>query len=468
MQTTGLTDRPPGFYLDESSFSWNAWTLVQGGVDEFGRPWPLFFESFGDWKTAPYIYLLAGVFTVTGPSILAARAVSAIAGLATVSLLAWLGYRSTKRPAIGLLTGAAALLNPWTFEPTRLALEVAFMPALVAAFLVVLHMRPPTRDRWVSSALALALVLALITYTYTLGRLLGPLLAAGLVLYVGQRSWKAVLGTWIVYAALCVPLLLFAATNPGALTVRLAEAGYLGGPLPEIVGRFVEQLAGNVDPGRALWVGDHNERHHVKGIMGSLLVGTLLLALVGIVRAAGYAVRDPWARYLLYGLVVSYVPASLTTDPFHVHRLIAVPVFLIALTIPAQAWLLGRGRAVSLRRATFVLLAVAVLAQGAYFQIRYDEAARGRGHWFDDAYPGLLDVALATGETPVYLVDGIVPAHVHGLWYGAVRSVRPERFVHLPRDTRAPSGALVLSSESDCAPCVELASGGFFRLYRVP
>ena len=55
VQFTGLTDRPTGFYLDESSFSWNAWSLVHTGADEHGRPWPIFFESFDDWKTAPYI-----------------------------------------------------------------------------------------------------------------------------------------------------------------------------------------------------------------------------------------------------------------------------------------------------------------------------------------------------------------------------------------------------------------------------
>ena len=75
VQYTGLTDRPTGFYLDESSFAWNAWSLVTTGADEHGRTWPLFFESFGDWKTAPYIYLLAAVFAVTGPSILAARVI---------------------------------------------------------------------------------------------------------------------------------------------------------------------------------------------------------------------------------------------------------------------------------------------------------------------------------------------------------------------------------------------------------
>ena len=109
-----------------------------------------------------------------------------------------------------------------------------------------------------------------------------------------------------------------------------------------------------------------------------------------------------------------------------------------------------------------------MVVQGVWFQVRYDELARNRGGWFDAEYPRLLDEALAAGADPIYLEDGIVPGYVHGYWYGALRGVGPERFVHLPRDTRAPSGALVLSSVTDCTPCEELDAGGFFKLYRVP
>ena len=61
-----------------------------------------------------------------------------------------------------------------------------------------------------------------------------------------------------------------------------------------------------------------------------------------------------------------------------------------------------------------------------------------------------------------------MPGYIHGYWYGALRGVPPERFVHMPRATRAPSGAIVLSSVTDCTPCQELDAGGFFKLYRVP
>ena len=467
VQFTGMTDRPPGYYIDESSFSWNAWTLDMAGVDEHGRSWPLFFEAFGDWKTAPYIYLLAAVFAVTGPSILAARTVSAIAGVLMVAFLGTLAWRMTRRIEIALLTGAMALLLPWTFEPTRLAFEVALMPALIAGFLLALNARPPGSTRW--SFVLLAGVLALLTYTYTLGRLLGPLLALGLIVYVNRDRWRPVLATGVAYGVLLIPFVLFYFASPDAALVRLNEAGYLNRPLPDIAGTFIAQLLGNLDPYRWLVSGDPNMRHHAPEISGPMLIGVLAFGLIGLAVAISRVRAEPFARYLLFGLGVAFIPASLTLDVFHQHRLIAVPVFVLALTIYAQDWLLSlAARWRTAGRAVFAVLAVIVIVQGAWFQWRYDTVARGRGGWFDSDYPRLLDMALATGADPIYLEEGIVPTYIHAYWYGALRGVPVERFERLPRDVRAPSGALVLSSVRDCTPCEQLSEGGFYRLYRIP
>jgi hypothetical protein len=467
VQFISMTDRPSGYYIDESSFSWNAWTLDMSGVDEHGRPWPLFFEAFGDWKTAPYIYLLAAVFAVTGPSILAARTVSAVAGVLTVAFLGRLAWRMTRRVEVAVLTGAMALLLPWTFEPTRLAMEVALMPALIAGLLVVLHARPPGSTRW--SFPLLAGILALLTYTYTLGRLLGPLLALCLIVYVNRDRWRPVLGTWILYGVLLTPFLLFYLGSPDAALVRLNEAGYLNRPLPDIAGTFIAQLLGNLHPYRWLVSGDPNMRHHAQAIGGSMLIGVLAFGLIGLTVAISRVRTEPFARYLLFGLAVAFIPASLTLDAFHQHRMIAVPVFVIALTIYAQDWLLSLGaRWGSAGKAAFAVLAVVVIVQGTWFQWRYDSVSRTRGPWFDSDYPRLLDMALASGEDPIYLEEGVVPTYIHAYWYGALRDVPVERFERLPRDVRAPAGALVLSSVVDCRPCEQLSEGGFYRLYRVP
>src|SRR3982750_4433431 len=88
-----LTSNPPGFYIDESSIAYNAHTVSQTGCDENGVSWPLYFRAFGDYKNPIYIYLLAGLFRLTGPSILVARLLSATAVVLAAGTLGLLARR---------------------------------------------------------------------------------------------------------------------------------------------------------------------------------------------------------------------------------------------------------------------------------------------------------------------------------------------------------------------------------------
>jgi hypothetical protein len=147
--------------------------------------------------------------------------------------------------------------------------------------------------------------------------------------------------------------------------------------------------------------------------------------------------------------------------------LIGVPVFLIVLTIPAQGWLLEGGPGAGARRAVFATLVAATMLQGTWFQVRFHQVAPLRGVWFDDSFPGLLDEALATGASPIYLVDGIAPPYLHAYWYGLLRGVPQDRFVHVLAGQSPPSGATVVSGEVECNACTMIDARGFFKLYRV-
>src|SRR6185503_15421654 len=336
----GVPHHPPGFSIDESSIAYNAYTISQTGRDEYGQQGPLFFQAFGEYKNPTFIYLLAAIFRVTGPSITVARLLSATLGLLCSCLLGSLAWRITGRLIAVVMVAISSLLTPWLYESSRLVFEVAIYPGLLALFLLALW-RASTREKWeTTDILALASTLALLTYSYSIGRLLAPLLAAGLAFFITRLRWPGVVKTWAVYALTLIPLFVFYRRHPGAMTGRFSLLTYIT-PQTSLVDdarQFIWHYIANINPGRWLFTGESNVRDHVSGT-GALLATTVFLGLGGLVLLWRYYRRDAWWQFILYALVVSVVPASLTRNEFPQLRLIAFPVFFLVLTLPAITWL---------------------------------------------------------------------------------------------------------------------------------
>lgn len=467
LYTFGVEVNPPGFYLDEASISYNAYTISVDGRDEHGVPWPVYFQTW-DASVAVnpvYVYTLAAVFKVFGPSILAARLLSAAAGFLAAVLLGVLAGRATGRRDVGLIVAGSALLMPWLFQVSRLVFEVALFPLVLAVVLTLIH-RVHARPTWSApQIIGVGAALGVLTYTYTIGRLLGPLLALGLVIFASRRRAPSIVLTWIVFGVALLPAVAFNVANSGALSARADLLGYIrpGVPLNDIAGQFINHVLANLDPRRLLLLGDPNIRHHVP-VMGSLLAASLVLVLVGLDRVAHGEHRDPWVRYLLYGLAVALVPASLTIDDFHTLRLVAVPVFLLLLGAVGARWLAERGGAY---RAVLLALAGVSVLQGAVFQIGFWREGPGRGGAFDAAFPAVFEAALATGQRPIYLRDqGNLPGYIEAYWYGTLRGMTRDDFVRLRPDELPPAGAIVLGTERSCGACDVLAQDGDYIAYR--
>jgi 4-amino-4-deoxy-L-arabinose transferase-like glycosyltransferase len=477
LYASGAPANPPGFYIDESSIAYNAHTISQTGRDEHGEPWPLFFRAFGDYKNPTYIYLLAALFRFTGPSITTARLLSAVLGVAAALLLGLLGARVARSRLAGVLVCATALLTPWLFELSRVAVEVAMYPLALALFLLAAR-RASERERWDwTDALALSLTLALLTYTYSIGRLLGPLLALGLALFAARARLRGLLLSWAAYALALVPLLVFQLRNPGALAARFRIITYVTpqSTAAEDALEFLRHFAANLNPWRMLFAGDPNA-HQIASIYntGPVLAATFALALAGAFvalrggRRESSGLRKSWGLFVVYCLAASFVPASLTTDDFHTLRLAAVPVFLVALTAHAFARLLESK--VRARRALLVAAVALTLAQGLVFRWQYGVSARSprRLHLFDADYPALiLPTALeAAGERPVLLADApAIPGYIQARWYATLRRIPQEKFVLLAPGAGAPAGAVVITTEDSCPRCRVLARSDPYTTY---
>jgi 4-amino-4-deoxy-L-arabinose transferase-like glycosyltransferase len=470
---------PPGYYIDESSISYNAYTISQSGVDEFGTPWPLYFRSFGDYKNPVYIYLLAGIYRITGPSILAARLLSAVCGVlaalglgllaARISERSSLKVASANRAELSILVALMTLLTPWLFEMSRVVLEVALYPLIVVLFLLCAH-RSSTKTRWHwVQIIFLAVTLALVTYTYSIGRLIGPLFALGLIFFASRERRAGVLKTWALYAVTLLPLLLFHRRNPGALTGRFSLITYLEPSYTSTdnLREFVKHYLGNLNPWRLFVTGDPNFEQ-----IAHLYDAPLLLAATGLMAIAGWVLilrdhrREAWWRFVLYCLLVSVVPASLTKEYVHMLRLAAVPVFVIVLTIPTVKWLLTRA---DLGKTILALLLLLMFGQGAIFLWKFEtsENSPRRLRQFDHGYPEqILAPALAMNQRPIYLADALaIPGYIQAYWHSTLRGVAITNFVRLAPNEAAPDGALVITTEENCPRCRIISTSEFYTLY---
>jgi len=504
LYTWGISQNPPGFYLDESATAYNAYLVSRTGAGEFGPRFPILFQEYAvsnpNYINPLTIYLLAIVFRFLPPSILVARMFATFWMFAACLLLGLLAKRISGQLRVGIIVAATALLTPWLFEVGRLVWDAHFTAFAVALFLVTAY-RVQSKETWNwKDILIVAGSLAVLTYGYFAGRVLASLYAVGLLfLATTKRRFLGVVMIWMAYAVTLVPLILFNRSHSGELTKRLWNVSYLrpDAPWKEIPYEFAEFVRRYLEDQNLtglLITGDYHGRHHVQGSGGPILFATFVLAMIGLGLIIAGRWREPWWRFIIYGLAVSIVPGAITNEPFHQLRLMGYAVFLLVLTIPALQWLLApdgprqsaygasdeshsgksdraavlsHGLARSIRLGFVGILLAATVVQAIDFQVTYRREGPKRLYDFDAPYKPLYDAAVAQPQRPIYLENGQWgPAYMDAYWYATVEGRPVSDFVRLPDGTKPPSGAIVLSSNSDCQNCQYIQKSYVYLLYR--
>jgi hypothetical protein len=462
-------DNPPGFHRDEAALALNAYTLSTDLRDEDGARLPLFFRSFGDYKSPVFPYALAAVFTVTGPSKTVARGLSAVLVLAAVLLLGLLAWRLTRDALVTALTLLAAGFTPWLFELGRMAIEASTQPLLLVLLLLTLERAVRLERYSVGHGVAAGVLLGLFTYSYTGSRLLGPLLAAALVVFAGRGRWRLVLAAWTTLAVTLVPIAVYALRHPGNLTSRyeaatIARDGLSGLPL-------VLQAIGN-------WGKDFNPLHwgvagdpapyiH-NGGYGAFFLSVIALAIAGTVLVLLRERSSLWWRYVLLATVLVPIPAALTVDRYNAIRLAVLPVLFLVLAVPALRALVDAARRSWVARAVLAAAVVIVAVQFSSFLDEYRTRGPARGVLFEADVQRLLEPHFRAGET-IYLDLDDRGAHAEARWYAADLGVPDERVVILPDGGSPPPGSLVFLHFQECDfECNVVESWELYRLARVP
>jgi DNA-binding beta-propeller fold protein YncE len=468
---SGLTTNPPGFYIDEAAVSYNAYTVYTRGEGEFGDSMPLYFPIFPLAPPLNYlgyiepvqIYILAALHFIFPPGVYLSRGLSATAMFFTALVLGFLAFRISKRASIGVILGFIALITPWLLEMGRLAFGASLYPLSISLLLIAIY-SAERKERWsVLNSVAIGLALAMTTYTYAIGRMLGPLLAFGLVfLAVDLKRIKGIFVTWVVYAITLIPMVVVYFQNPYVLTGRFdVSVGYMSAEKSywQVFLEFLSHLGANVSPTNLFLIGDQNLRHHIADT-APIYAATMLMAAAGVVFILIRHRKIAWWRYVIFGLIASLIPASLTKDDFHMLRLAAFPVFLLVLTIPTFIWLLERPKwnddAVKSRSGSYVRLAVLgtllflTLGQALSFATKFRELGPARLGYFDSNFPAVFAAAIERPERPIYLVD---QNYYQALWQAVIQGIDLSNFVRLPPGVKPPINSVVLSGEERCSVC---------------
>lgn len=486
---SGLSTNPGGFYYDEACQAHNGYLIATTGTALNGTSFPLFIQcysgDFTQWMSPLYVYLLAGLYLFIPPSALSAHILAATLVYLAIILLGVLAAQISGRNFIGLVVALTAMTTPWLFEVSRMAHEPTPLALGVALFFFCLY-NAHRNERWnISDSILVAIALAIITYSYAAGRIIGVAFAFGLLIFAtNKKVLYGVFRTWAIYLVLLIPFTVAYITNRDAITARFREVGYFTpeASWAELLEKFVSAFLADISPTFLLFNGDLILRHHISGT-GAIFVVTFILAIAGMIIVILRKRGDAWWRFILYALVISVLPGAVTVHRQHFLRLLAFPIVLLVLTIPALSQLVGIEDAIDpegangkkknisgarmLQFGVLIVLLSATAAQAFYFHAQFRKVGAERIVEYHKAYPDIFAKAIAQSSRPIYLVDGRYgPAYILALWYGTLSGLDLTIFEHLPANEPPPLDSLVLASDQTCTNCEVVAQESVYLLYR--
>ncbi|PIY80089.1 MAG: hypothetical protein COY80_04665, partial [Candidatus Pacebacteria bacterium CG_4_10_14_0_8_um_filter_42_14] len=360
-RTYKITGNPPGLYWEEVALGYDAYSLLKTGADHHGNVLPIIaLESFGDWKPALYAYLIIPFITLFDLGSLAVRLPSMLAGISIVIGSYFFAKRLGQRPLVSM---AVAAIAPWAIHFSRAGWESHVSAAFIfwGLYCGVQSVGKKLKFGW---ALASVILLGLSLYTYHAARIIVPLLAVGLIVYVfailrkNKISTKKfftenlikLVGLTVVVLLLITPFL--QNLNSPALLQRGKEtsiftdisvieesntlrenSGYslLSRVLYHRYVLFGKEILKNYSSHfnlDFLFISGDKQPRHSPQFFGHLYHIEFIFPIFGIV--SWYKKRSAEKSLVVFWLLVSIIPGSITYASPHALRMLAgFPVFVL-------------------------------------------------------------------------------------------------------------------------------------------
>lgn len=284
IRTWKLDSNPAGFFCDEASIGYNAYSLLNHGKDEYGIRWPIFYRAFGEYKSPIMLYSTIPSIFLFGLSEFSVRFVSAIYGTLGIVGIYFLA-KNLFSPTVGLLSALFLAISPWSVHLSRVSLE-GLMPFVFFTTLATSSWYRYSQKRARRNFYLAIFFFALALYSYFPARIFIPLFTVGLALASIKQLLKdrqgLFLGT-IFTLALIFPLLLHTFKGPG-----MARWHQVSSNQPLNLNQKVKLYLAHFSPTFLFQKGDIDfpgqfiTRHSVRGL-GELYLFQLPLIIIGLI-----------------------------------------------------------------------------------------------------------------------------------------------------------------------------------------
>jgi hypothetical protein len=374
-----------GFYIDESSIGYKAWSIAETGADEYGIKYPVFFKCFDVYYHDPVvIYFLVPMVKAFGLEKWVVRFPSAFFLLMASFAFYFLGTKYVRNRWICLGGAFVFSILPWVFPLSRTGIGGWYMPMLFGIISGWYFLIDAIGKRSYVSAVVAGLCWSFAMYSQNTGR---PIAALMLVCFVVTfnvlllRRWKVFVLFVLTYIACLVPMIVSVLANPASLTSRFSLLSVWSGSggLGETTARIFERYFEYYSPAFLFVSGDSaNLRHHT-GNSGELYIFMLPLIIAGTYCLYKGFSRNAYIRFT--ALVLAFYPfaAILTIDHMHSARAINGAVVWSVLAMLGAAYVWNKRKIKIFKILLCSLALLSIYEAGTYFNYyfgRYVESSR--------------------------------------------------------------------------------------------
>ena len=213
IRIVGIGSLPNALNVDEASAGYEAYSILQNGIDRNGKAFPVFLEAWGSGQNALYSYICIPCILIFGLNAFAIRLPMAIIGSLSLVIFYLLLKRllGEKKAIIGLIF---LTICPWHIMKSRWGLESNLFPDLILLFVYLLVKGLQDNKKWI---FYLSFVIAgLSAYSYGTSYMFLPLFIIPLLIILKIKNVigiKEIIFSLLITALVSLPIILFVIIN---------------------------------------------------------------------------------------------------------------------------------------------------------------------------------------------------------------------------------------------------------------